>query len=80
MKKLIYVSMLVVSAGALSSFTTKHDTVATKQGVTTDRVGIGHADDRVGIGHADDRVGIGHADDRVGIGHADDRVGIGHAD
>ena len=80
MKKVITGAMLVMSVVALSSFTTKHDTAATKQGVTKDRVGIGHADDRVGIGHADDRVGIGHADDRVGIGHADDRVGIGHAD
>ena len=61
MKKVITGAMLVMSVVALSSFTTKHDT-ATKQGVTKDRVGIGHADDRVGIGHADDRVGIGHAD------------------
>jgi hypothetical protein len=84
MKKLIYVSALVLSTVALSSFTTKSDTV-----VVADRVSLGTADDRVSLGTADDRVSLGTADDRVSLGTADarketqqanDRVSLGTAD
>jgi hypothetical protein len=80
MKKLIYVSFLVLSAGALSSFTMKNDTAAAKHDTVADRTSLGTADDRTSLGTADDRTSLGTADARRAKNHASDRTSLGTAD
>jgi len=80
MKKLIYVSLLILSTGALPAFTMKNDTAVAKHDTVADRVQLGTADDRVQLGTADDRVQLGTADAKKEAQHANDRVQLGTAD
>ena len=79
MKKLIYVTLVVLSAGALSSFTVKKDTAKAKHDTVADRTPLGTADDRTPLGTADDRTPLGTADARKAkVAH--DRTQLGTAD
>jgi hypothetical protein len=78
MKKLIYVALVVLSAGALSSFTvkkgtndSKHDTVATK-------TQLGTADTKTQLGTADTKTQLGTADAKSKVAH--DKTQLGTAD
>ncbi len=64
MKKLIYVTLVVLSAGALSSFTVKKDSAKAKHDTVAERTQVGTADERTPLGTADDRTPLGTADAR----------------
>jgi hypothetical protein len=81
MKKLIYVSLVVLSAGALSSFTLKSDTVAVKYDTVADKKDLGTADDKKDLGTADDKKDLGTADAKT-VKHSttNDKKDLGTAD
>ncbi len=79
MKKLIYVTLLVASTAALSSFTMKNDSVA-KHDTVSDKTILGTADDKTILGTADDKTILGTADARKASNHANDKTILGTAD
>jgi hypothetical protein len=80
MKKLIYVALVIVSAGALSSFTVKHGTAVAKHDTVADRTALGTADSRTALGTADSRTALGTADAKKAANRASDRTALGTAD
>ena len=79
MKKLIYVTLVVLSAGALSSFTVKKDSAKAKHDTVAERTQVGTADERTQVGTADERTQVGTADAKKSkVAH--DRTQLGTAD
>ncbi|HVW12526.1 MAG TPA: hypothetical protein VHB54_01815 [Mucilaginibacter sp.] len=62
MKKVILAAVLLASAGAVSAFTLKHDTVRAKYDTIADKKDLGTADDKKDLGTADDKKDLGTAD------------------
>jgi hypothetical protein len=74
MKKTIYVTLVILSVGALSSFTTvKKDLSKSKHDTVASRTSLGTADSRTSLGTADSRTSLGTADSRISLGTADVR-------
>jgi hypothetical protein len=81
MKKVIYVALVILSAGALSSFTLKSDTVAVKYDTVADKKDLGTADDKKDLGTADDKKDLGTADARTSKHNiTNDKKDLGTAD
>ena len=79
MKKLIYVTLVVLSAGALSSFTVKKDSAKAKHDTVAERTQLGTADERTQLGTADERTQLGTADAKKSkVAH--DKTQVGTAD
>ncbi|WP_426668125.1 hypothetical protein ACPPVU_18650 [Mucilaginibacter sp. McL0603] len=80
MKKLIYVTLVVLSAGALSSFTTiKKDSAKSKHDTVASRTSLATADSRTSLATADSRTSLATADARSAkVAH--DKTQLGTAD
>jgi hypothetical protein len=72
MKKLILAVLLISSIGALSSFTLKNDTAATKHDTVSDRKDVATADGRKDLATADAKhTTAKHTSDRKDLATAD---------
>ena len=81
MKKLIYVALVILSAGSLSAFTLKSDTaVVAKHDTVTDKKDLGTADDKKDLGTADDKKDLGTADAKTKHNITNDKKDLGTAD
>jgi hypothetical protein len=80
MKKLIYVALVIVSAGALSSFTMKHGTAVAKHDTVSGKTALGTADGKTALGTADGKTALGTADARRAANRASDRTALATAD
>jgi hypothetical protein len=79
MKKLIYVTLVVLGVGTLSSFTLKKDSAATKHDTVAGKTQLGTADEKGMLGTADEKGMLGTADaKKAKVAH--DQTQLGTAD